>query len=190
MLILGIDPGLRITGYGCIRIAGGGPELVEAGVFRLGKTTAGMAAATVSARLLEVDADFRALLDRLRPQAVAVEGLFSHYNHPATAIVMGHARGVMLLAVVQAGIKLLELKPTEVKKSLTGYGHADKSQVQRAIQTQFGLAELPSPPDLADALAIALCASQRLAMGAAVGEVARRSRVSARRLPKHLLSGA
>jgi crossover junction endodeoxyribonuclease RuvC len=74
---------------------------------------------------------------------------------------MGHARGVLLLAVQQAAIALVELKPTAVKKSITGNGHADKSQMQRAVQAYFGLAEPPEPPDVADAIAIAMCASQR-----------------------------
>jgi crossover junction endodeoxyribonuclease RuvC len=98
------------------------------------------------------------------PDAVAIEGLFSHYHHPATAIIMGHARGILLLAAHQANLRLLELKPAMVKKSATGFGQADKSQMQRAIQSHFRLADLPNPPDLADALAIALCAAQHLAL--------------------------
>jgi crossover junction endodeoxyribonuclease RuvC len=157
--VLGIDPGLRITGYACIEVGRGpGASILEAGVFRFGKDT-------VSARLSELDTDFRALLTRVSPQAVAVEGLFAHYKHPATAIIMGHARGVLLLAVQQAGLRLVELKPAQVKKSLTGFGQADKGQMQRAVQARFGLAELPTPPDLADALAVALCGS--LHVGAA-----------------------
>lgn len=161
MRILGIDPGLRLTGYGCIDALGENASLVEAGVFRLGKGEPGSDARSVSARLAELDKDFRALLTRLRPDLVAVESLFAHYKHPATAIVMGHARGVLLLAIAQAGVRLAEFKPNEVKKSLTGHGHADKSRMQRAIQARFALAEPPKPPDVADALAIALCAAGR-----------------------------
>ena len=95
-------------------------------------------------------------------EVVAVEMLFAHYKHPTTAIVMGHARGVLLLAVRRAGLRLMELRPTMVKKSLTGHGHAHKAQMQRAIQVEFGLAALPEPSDVADALAIALCASRRV----------------------------
>lgn len=161
MRVLGIDPGLRFTGYGCIDTASEPFVLVEAGVFRL-THGAGTTALSVSARLHELDSDFRAAMKRLRPDVVAVESLFSHYKHPATAIIMGHARGVLLLAVEQASVKLVELKPNTVKKAVTGYGHADKSQMQRAVQACFCLAEPPEPPDVADALAIALCAGQRL----------------------------
>jgi crossover junction endodeoxyribonuclease RuvC len=189
MRILGIDPGLRLTGYGCIEPCSGGGfagySIVEAGVFRLLKRSAKLGASdaddvdqeegigpeiervavrSVSERLMELDRDFRELLARVRPQMVAIEGLFSHYKHPATAIVMGHARGVLLLAVRQAGMTLVEIKPAEVKKSLTGFGQSGKGQMQRAIAAEFGLAEPPSPPDVADALAIALCAARRRAL--------------------------
>jgi crossover junction endodeoxyribonuclease RuvC len=163
--VLGIDPGLRVTGYACIE-AFPGPRIIEAGVFRL--TKRGEELPSIAERLLELDADFRNLIVRTKPDAVAVEGLFSHYQHPATAIVMGHARGVLLLAAQQAGLKLLELKPAMVKKSTTGFGQADKGQMQRAVQAHFGLAELPKPPDLADALAIALCGAQHFATAEAV----------------------
>ncbi len=124
-------------------------------------------AVSVSARLVELDRDFREALGRLEPGLVAVESLFAHYKHPATAIVMGHARGVLLLAIRQAGCRLVELKPNEVKKSITGHGHATKAQMQSAVQGVFGLAELPSPPDIADALAIALCAARRVGVSSA-----------------------
>ncbi|MFN0010652.1 MAG: crossover junction endodeoxyribonuclease RuvC [Phycisphaerales bacterium] len=159
MRVLGIDPGLRLTGYGCVDVAtraAGRAKIVEAGVFRLN------AKASVSTRLAELDDDFRALLERVKPEVVAVEMLFAHYKHPTTAIVMGHARGVLLLAVQRAGLRLIELRPTMVKKSLTGHGHAKKGQMQRAIQVEFALAAPPEPPDVADALAIALCASRRV----------------------------
>ncbi|MCC6676185.1 MAG: crossover junction endodeoxyribonuclease RuvC [Phycisphaerales bacterium] len=182
MRILGIDPGLRLTGYACVDGLGDRPALVEAGVLRLtlrdGRATTatepdGPAAAapgragstsarSVSDRLAELDTDFRELLARLRPDTVAIESLFAHYKHPATAIVMGHARGILLLAVRRANLRLIEYKPNEIKKSLTGHGHAAKDQMQRAVQAHFGLAEPPRPPDVADAIAIALCASRRL----------------------------
>lgn len=130
-------------------------HLVDAGVLRLD------AGCSISHRLGELDADFRELLARLKPDVVAVECLYAHYKHPATAIAMGHARGVLLLAIRQASLPLVELRPTEVKKSLTGYGQAQKPQMQDAIRVAFGLAEPPSPPDIADALAIALCAERR-----------------------------
>lgn len=161
MRVLGIDPGLRITGYGCIEPGPASPRIIEAGVFRLARKDSGGGAASVASRLAELDRDFRELLGRVRPTLVAVEGLFAHYKHPATAIVMGHARGILLLAIEQSAIPLVELKPAAVKKSLVGWGRADKSQMQRAIQVEFNLSELPRPPDVADALAIALTALQR-----------------------------
>lgn len=156
MRVLGVDPGLRITGYACIEPGPARPAIIEAGVFRLPR-----AHATLAQRLDELDRDFSSLLERTSPQIVAVEGLFAHYKHPATAIIMGHGRGVLLLAAQRAGIPILELKPTQVKKSLTGFGGADKAQVQRAVQAECGLDTPPSPPDLADALAIALCTLHR-----------------------------
>ena len=97
-----------------------------------------------------------------------VEKLFAHYRHPTTAIVMGHARGVILLAAAQAGIPVDELAATEIKKSLTGFGHATKRQMQLSVQAQCRLAEPPSPVDVSDAIAIALCASRRLILDLSV----------------------
>lgn len=163
MRILGIDPGLRLTGYACLEGLGESPAIVEAGVFRLARRVDGEVRG-ISDRLFELDTDFREMLGRVRPRVVAVEAVFAHYKHPATAIVMGHARGVLLLAIRSAGLRLIEYKPNAVKKSLTGHGHAGKAQVQRAVQAHFGLAEPPEPPDVADAIAIALCACRRLAL--------------------------
>jgi crossover junction endodeoxyribonuclease RuvC len=171
--VLGIDPGLRITGYACLESSRAGitPSIVEAGVFRLVRARTrradGTAAPTpsVADRLVELDRDFRELLARSGPELVAIEGLFSHYRHPATAIVMGHARGVLLLAARQAGVEVMELKPREVKKAVSGFGGAGKGQVQHTMRDVFALAELPTPPDMADAMAIALCAARRLESG-------------------------
>ena len=164
MRVLGIDPGLRLTGYGCLEADA--PEafacdvqLVEAGIIRLAA-----AGASVADRLVELDRDLSALLERTGPDLVCIEELFSHYKRPQTAVIMAHGRGVILLAVRRAGLPVAEFKPTAVKKSLTGAGHASKEQMQRAIQMRFGLAEPPSPPDVADALAIALCGLWRSGM--------------------------
>lgn len=181
MRVLGIDPGLRITGYACLESVAPGvtPRIIEAGVFRLvrgggrsgGEGSDAGAARTkslpsVADRLLELDRDFGDLLDRTTPGLVAIEGLFSHYRHPATAIVMGHARGVLLLAARRVGVEVVELKPREVKKAVSGFGGAGKEQVQRTMRDVFALPELPTPPDMADAMAIALCAARRVeAMG-------------------------
>ncbi len=165
MRILGIDPGLRITGYGCVEGAptdrrgrkhvGADAILIEGGVIRLDAKT------SVSARLLELEADLTETIARLKPDAVAVEKLYAHYKHPTTAIVMGHARGVVLLAIQRAGLRLIELGATEVKKSLTGNGHASKEQMQRGVQHQLGLSAVPKPADVADAIAIGLCGLRR-----------------------------
>lgn len=158
MRFLGIDPGLRFTGYACMEGAGGWkePKLIEAGVLKLA------AKESVSDRLLELESDIAELIGRLKPDSVAVEQLFAHYKHPATAIVMGHARGVILLAVRKAELSLIELKPNSVKKHMTGHGHASKEQMQAAVKDRLQLAELPEPPDVADAIAIAMCAAMRM----------------------------
>ena len=167
MRILGIDPGLRITGYACLESAALqgatafqrrqflAAHLFEAGVLRLNAKT------TISDRLAELDADLKEVIERLNPDAVAVEKLYAHYKHPTTAIVMGHARGIVLLNIRRANLKLIELGATEVKKSLTGNGHAGKAQMQEGVRVQLGLAARPEPADVADAIAIALCALRR-----------------------------
>lgn len=162
MRVLGIDPGLRLTGYGLVRVRVGAiePTLVEAGVIKLDAKTA------VASRLAQLAEDLDGLLDTLEPTHVAVEKLFAHYAHPRTAIVMGHARGVILLCAQRRGLGITELGATEVKKSLTGNGHASKEQMQRSVQHQYGLAEPPSPPDVADAIAIATCCARRAAVAA------------------------
>lgn len=158
MRILGIDPGLHLTGYACVDARGDAPDaaLVEAGVIRL------RPADPLPRRLCELEADLAAIIDRLRPDHACVEKLFAHYKHPTTAIIMGHARGVALLVIQRAGVEWAELGATEIKKSLTGNGHASKAQMQESVRAQLALAEPPRPPDVADAIAIALCAARRL----------------------------
>jgi crossover junction endodeoxyribonuclease RuvC len=162
MRILGIDPGLRITGYACVEGSIARPNLIEAGVFRLGRRTGGEIA-PIPDRLHELDQDLAELIDRTRPAVLAVEAVFAHVKHPATAIAMAHARGVILLSAKKASLRLLELRPAEVKKFLTGNGQARKPQMQSAVQAFLQLPAIPEPPDLADAIAIALCASSRAA---------------------------
>lgn len=161
MRIVGFDPGLRVTGYGCVRSDLADPALVEAGVIRLTPARGGQRAG-IADRLVELERDVQGVLDRLRPDAAAVESLFTHSRHPATAITMAQARGVILLAVRRARVRLLELRPSEVKKFIVGHGHAGKAQVQAAVQSRLRLARRPEPPDVADAVAIALCAAWRL----------------------------
>ena len=159
MRILGIDPGLILTGYGCVDLDDGAlePSLVEAGVFRLESRK------PMAFRLGQLYEDLSAVLDELKPDCMVVEKLFSHYRHARTSILMGHARGVILLAGQVRAIDIDELAATEVKKAVTGRGHASKHQVQQAVMAQCGLAEPPEPPDVADAIAIALCAARRIA---------------------------
>lgn len=153
MRVLGLDPGLRLTGYACIAWHHGRETLEEAGVLRLKRgdgTPDGLAC-----RLVELEADLCALLDRLRPQAVCVEAVFAHKAYPATAISMGHARGVILLSAKRAGLPIYELSPAVVKRSMTGFGRATKAQMRQAVQARYALPAPPTPADVADAIAIA-----------------------------------
>ena len=153
--ILGIDPGLNVTGYGVLEIGdpGGAPQprLCEAGVVR------GKSRGSLTARLLEIHQGVADVIAALKPGVMALEQLYSHYARPRTAILMGHARGVICLAAAEAGIPVVHYASTQVKRILTGAGRADKPQVQRAIQRELRLPQLPEPPDVADALAVALC---------------------------------
>jgi len=149
--ILGIDPGLNITGYGVLELSAEGPRVCEAGVIR------GTARSSLTRRLLEIHRGVADVIAAFRPGAMALEELYSHYRRPRTAILMGHARGVICLAAAAAGVPVAHYSATKIKKMLTGSGRAPKSQVQRAIQLELNLAQTPEPPDVADALAIALC---------------------------------
>ncbi|RKY26486.1 MAG: crossover junction endodeoxyribonuclease RuvC [Planctomycetota bacterium] len=155
MKILGIDPGLVRTGYGLIRSERGRVDIVEAGFIA---SPAGEKS-SLEKRLQMIHEGVREIIGRARPDAVAVEQLYSHYAHPRTAIMMGHARGVMFLAAAECGVPVVGYSATQVKKSLTGNGRAGKGQVQRMVKNVLGLKEQPSPSDVADALAVALCHS-------------------------------
>jgi crossover junction endodeoxyribonuclease RuvC len=150
--IVGVDPGLNVTGYGAVEVRGGAPNLLEAGVIRPGSSRL-----PIERRLAELYDSLTEALAEIRPAAVAIEQLYSHYERPRTAILMGHARGVICLAAAKRDIPVFSYAPAQIKKMLTGGGRADKSQMQRAIAREFGLAEPPEPADVADALAIALC---------------------------------
>jgi crossover junction endodeoxyribonuclease RuvC len=161
MRILGIDPGLNITGYGVLDFGHVGesrrnsqsraPRLVEAGVVR------GKSHAQLAARVKEIHDGVADVIATLKPDVLAIEELYSHYERPTTAILMGHARGVILLAAAEAGIPVTSYPSTQIKKTITGNGHAAKWQMQEAIRRELNLPALPEPPDVADALAIALC---------------------------------
>lgn len=154
MRIVGLDPGLQLTGYGVIDFDPRRPRLVDAGVIRLSSKT------TVANRLVELERELEEILQEHSPDVVAIEQLYSHYAHPRTAIIMGHARGVLMLVCQRRGVRVRELSANRVKKNLTGNGHASKRQIQQAVQVLWNLPQLPHPPDVADALAIALCCGQ------------------------------
>ncbi len=154
--ILGIDPGLRITGYGSIDVVSGESRLVEGGVIRIPESD------PLPVRLANLHHDLSQILDELRPDLVAVESVFTHPDRAGTGVRMAHARGVILLAAAQRSLQVREHAPAQVKKSLTGDGSADKTRMQAAVATICGLERPPEPADVADALAIALCAANRL----------------------------
>ena len=127
MRFLGIDPGLLVCGYACMEVGQDGEKLVEAGVIR---TPAELA---LEQRLNRIADDTASLLKSLRPDVVAVEELYSHYAHPKTAILMGHARGVILQKCAEVAIEVRSFSATRIKKSITGNGRASKEQMQRKI---------------------------------------------------------
>lgn len=149
--ILGIDPGLNITGYGVLEVDAGRLRLCEAGVVR------GRSKGSLTRRLVEIHEGVSEVIASLQPSAMAIEELYSHYERPRTAILMGHARGVICLAAAEAGVSVSHYAATQIKRILTGNGRAPKSQMQRAIQRELSLSVAPEPPDVADALAVALC---------------------------------
>jgi len=149
--ILGIDPGLNTTGYGVIEVDNGNVRLCEAGIVR------SRAKASIESRLDEIFTGVQEVIQTHKPGMMALEQLFSHYERPRTAILMGHARGVICLAAGQAGIEVVHYEPTRVKKVMTGNGRAPKHQIQLAVKQHLRLASIPEPSDVADALAIAIC---------------------------------
>lgn len=150
--IVGIDPGLNTTGYGVLEITRNQPpKLIEAGVITASSSQ------SLEQRLGEIHRGVSEVLAAFQPQAMALEELYSHYERPRTAILMGHARGVICLAASLAQVQVVHYAATQVKRILTGSGRAPKQQIQRAICRELLLAQPPDPPDIADALAIALC---------------------------------
>lgn len=156
MRVLGIDPGSRLAGYGCIDAATRTESIVEAGVFRLGSSDT-----PLPKRLAALEADLAEAIDRLSPTLIGVETVFSHTSWPASAITMAHARGIVLLAAQKSTATLVELPPAEVKKALTGSGRASKDQVRRAVEQILSPGAPLEPADVSDALAVALAAATR-----------------------------
>ena len=149
--VLGVDPGLNITGYGVLEWSSAGVRLREGGVIR------GRSSGSLEQRLARIHDGLVEVIGEFKPHVMALEQLYSHYERPRTAILMGHARGVICLAAAQAKISVVDYAATRVKRLLTGSGRSPKSQIQAAVQRELQLPKLPEPADVADALAIALC---------------------------------
>jgi crossover junction endodeoxyribonuclease RuvC len=148
--VFGIDPGSERTGYGCVDSDGSRHRLVACGAIvsspRLG----------FPAQLLRIHQQLNALLAEHRPECVALESIFYAAN-VRSALTLGHARGVALLAAVEGGYEVAEYTPAEIKRALVGYGRAEKHQVGEMVRVLLGLAEVPKPHDASDALAVAIC---------------------------------
>ena len=150
MRICGVDPGLQTTGYAIVDGQGARYQIIDAGTIRSD------ASASLCDRLNQIYQDLCDLLAEHKPARMSLEKLFSHYKHPQTAVLMGHVRGIIMLAAAQQEVPVDELAATAIKRHLTGNGRASKQQMQQAIKMQCNLPSLPEPHDVADAVAIAL----------------------------------
>jgi crossover junction endodeoxyribonuclease RuvC len=148
--IFGIDPGSERTGYGCVETDGRRLQLVACGAI------AAHAADSFPTRLARIHAELSTLLASCRPDCVAIENLF-HAVNVRSALKLGHARGVAMLAAVEAGCEIVEYTPAEIKRAVVGYGRAEKHQVGAMVKLLLGLTAAPTPHDAADALAVAIC---------------------------------
>lgn len=150
MRVFGIDPGSERTGYGCVETDGSRHRMVICGAI------SAPSAAAFPDRLLAIHHRLGALLRDHHPDCVAIENVF-HAANVRSALKLGHARGVAMLAAVEAGVPIAEYTPAEIKRAVVGYGRAEKPQVQHMVKLLLGLAAVPSPHDAADALAVAIC---------------------------------
>jgi len=150
LIVLGIDPGTARTGYGLVQLDAHRLHVLDYGCLETPSTM------VLAHRLLLIEQGLSGLIEEHRPDVVAVERIFFNRN-VQTAFAVGQARGVVLMVAARSGLPVAEYAPHEVKQAVTGYGRADKGQVQRMVQTILGLAVLPRPDDAADALAIAIC---------------------------------
>ncbi|MDP2912847.1 MAG: crossover junction endodeoxyribonuclease RuvC [Candidatus Omnitrophota bacterium] len=148
MLILGIDPGLSATGYGIIENST--LKLVEAGVIKTRPNT------PIQERTRKIFDEISGIIEEHKPAVLVLEKIYSHYKHPTTAILMGHARAMACLVCGKFNVKLVNYPSTRIKKAITGNGHASKAQVQRMVQTLLKLKTPPEPVDISDALAMAI----------------------------------
>ncbi len=165
MRVFGIDPGSIRTGYGCVDTDGRRHTLVICGAL---VTPAG---ASLPDKLHAIYSGLRQLIADARPDCVAVESVF-HSANARSALVLGHARGVAILAAVEAGRPVVEYTPAEIKRAVTGYGRAEKQQIQLMIKLLLGLDAIPTPHDAADALAVAICHLHQVPTAAQVAEPA------------------
>ncbi len=150
MRILGVDPGLRVTGYGAIDCSPRGARLVEAGI------VTPEVRAPLERRLGDLHTGLREVMVAVAPDVMVVEELWSGYKNPATAVLMGHARGVICLAAHECGVRVEHIAHSQVKRVLTGSGAARKEQVKRMVMLALELVTTPQPDDVSDALALAL----------------------------------
>ena len=150
MRILGVDPGSRRTGYGCIETSGSRHRLIVCGAI------AAPAQAALPDKLMAVHDGLARLIAAHQPDVVAFEDLF-YARNVRSALVLGHVRGVLMLAAAKAGVPAAEYSPAEVKQAVVGYGRADKQQVQQMVTLLLGMDAPPSPLDASDALAVAVC---------------------------------
>lgn len=162
MIIMGIDPGFAITGYGVVKYEGNKFSVVDYGAI----TT--VATMKLSQRLLVLYNDLERLIDKYKPEALSIEELFFNKNIK-TALNVGHGRGVAVLAAAKAGVDIYEYTPLQVKQAVVGYGRAEKSQIQQMVKAILNLSAIPKPDDVADALAIAICHGNSHRMGALLG---------------------
>ena len=175
MKVFGIDPGSERTGYGCINTDGSRHGLVACGAIATSPK------AEFPAKLLTIYQALGRLLAEHRPDCVAVENVF-YAKNVRSALKLGHARGVALLAAVEGGYPLFEYSPAEIKQAVVGYGRAEKQQVGEMVRLMLGLDQVPTPNDAADALAVAICHVH--ATGGPLGTIAASVKHSTRRAPK------
>lgn len=171
MRIVGIDPGSVRTGYGCVDTDGSRHRFVTCGAISCA------ASASLPDRLRAIHDGLAAILRESGAECVAIESVF-HAKNVRSALILGHARGVAVLAAVEAGLPVIEYTPAQIKSAVTGYGRAEKTQMQQMVKLLLGLDTVPTPHDAADALAVAICHAHT---GGAIGHTATRA-------PRHLRS--
>lgn len=158
MIILGVDPGIAITGYGVIKYEGNKFNTIDYGPIITDSKS------SMPERLAIINRSLSDVIDRYKPDAFSVEELFFNKN-VKTALTVGHARGVILFTAYSKGLNIFEYTPLQVKQAVVGYGRADKRQIQQMVRIILNLKEIPKPDDVADALAIAICHAHSSNMG-------------------------